>query len=113
MSLTLLERPNEAPSQTRLAVVDCDIHLTFRSEDQIIPFLPERWREHMRTYRRHVRQGLHGTLTHPRMQVNRTDAVTPDGGPPGSDVDFMRAHHLDPNGVEWGLLQALQPAASA
>lgn len=111
MTVTLIDRPAE--SQTRLRVVDCDIHPTFRSEAQILPFLPQRWREHMRTYRRHLRQGLQGTLTHPRMQVNRLDAVTPDGGPPGSDLGFMRQQHLDPNGVEWGLLQALQPAAHA
>ena len=113
MSLALLDRQSERPSQTRLAVVDCDIHPTFRSEKDILPYLPARWREHMLQYRRNVRQGLHGTLTHPRMQVNRVDAVTPDGGPPGSDVEFMRTHHLDTNNVEWGLLQALQPAAHA
>ena len=39
--------------------------------------------------------------------------MPPDGGPPGSDLDFMRAQHLDPNGVEYGLLQALAPAAHA
>lgn len=111
MTATTIERQNAAAVQ--LGVVDCDIHPTFRAESQILPFLPQRWREHMQTYRRNVRQGLHGTLTHPRMQVNRIDAVTPGGGPPGSDVDFMRAQHLDPNGVEWGLLQALQPAAHA
>ena len=113
MSLALLDRQSERPSQTRLSVVDCDIHPTFRSEKDILPYLPARWREHMLEYRRNVRQGLHGTLTHPRMQVNRVDAVTPDGGPPGSDVEFMRTHHLDTNNVEWGLLQALQPAAHA
>jgi uncharacterized protein len=111
MSLELLER--EKAAHSRLSVVDCDIHPIFRSESQVLPFLAAEWREHMKTYRRHVRQGLHGTLTHPRMQVNRIDAVPPNGGPPGSDLDFMRAHHLDPNGVEWGMLQALAPAAYA
>jgi uncharacterized protein len=109
---TLLQETESKP-QTRLIVVDCDIHPTMRSEMEILPYLPERWREHMKSYRRHVRQGLHGTLTHPRIAVNRLDAVTPSGGPPGSDVEFMRSHHLDANGVEWGLLQALQPSAHA
>jgi predicted TIM-barrel fold metal-dependent hydrolase len=109
---TLLEQPVTKP-KTALTVVDCDIHPTLRSELDILPFLATRWHDHLKTYRRHVRQGLHGTLTHPRMQVNRIDAVPPDGGPPGSDVDFMRSHHLDANGVEWGLLQSLSPAAHA
>ena len=109
---TLLEPLPPLP-KTRLSVVDCDIHPTLTSEAEFLPYLPARWREHMQTYRRHVRQGLHGTLTHPRMQVNRIDAVPTKGGPPGSDVNFMRTHHLDQNGVEWGLLQALQPSGSA
>jgi uncharacterized protein len=111
MTDAVLDRPRDAA--TRLSVVDCDIHPTLRAESDILPFLPQRWREHMKEYRRHVRQGLHGSLTHPRMQVNRIDAVPPSGGPPGSDVAFMREQHLDPNGVEWGLLQALQPAGHA
>jgi predicted TIM-barrel fold metal-dependent hydrolase len=112
MSLSMLAAEKAKPN-TRLSVVDCDIHPVLRSDLEILPYLPERWRDHLKTYRRHLRQGLHGTLTHMRMQVNRLDAVTPDGGPPGSDVDFMRSHHLDQNGVEWGLLQSLQPAAHA
>jgi hypothetical protein len=111
MTTTVLERNSEAP--TRLMVVDCDIHPTMRSEAQILPFLAARWREHLKVYRRHVRQGMQGSLTHPRVQSNRIDAVPPNGGPPGSDVEFMRTHHLDANNVEYGLLQALAPAASA
>jgi uncharacterized protein len=111
MSITELDR--HATSDTRLKVVDCDIHPTLRSEKQMLPFLPSRWRDHYTTYRRNVRQGLHGTLTHPRMQVNRVDATPPGGGPPGSDLDFMRSQHLDLNNIEWGLLQALQPSGAA
>src|SRR5580658_1609075 len=33
----------------------------------------------------------------------------PSGGPPGSDLEFMRTQHLDPNGVELGVLQTLFP----
>lgn len=111
MTAAVLDRQSDA--RDRLMVVDCDIHPVLRSESELLPFLPARWRDHLKTYRRHLRQGLHGTLTHPRVQANRIDAVPPTGGPPGSDVHFMRTHHLDANDVEYGLLQALQPAAAA
>ena len=45
MSIELLERERQAKG--RLAVVDCDIHPIFRSESQILPFLPARWREQL------------------------------------------------------------------
>ena len=42
-------RARAAMPQSRLSVVDCDIHPILRSESQILPFLPARWREHMQT----------------------------------------------------------------
>ena len=101
--MSVLLEPLPPLPKTQLSVVDCDIHPTLTSEAEFLPYLPARWREHMQTYRRHVRQGLHGTLTHPRMQVNRLDAVPTKGGPPGSDVNFMQhASPLDQNGVQSG-----------
>jgi uncharacterized protein len=41
--------------------------------------------------------------------VARADAWPPGGGLPGSDLEFMRAQHLDANGVEYGVLQPLRP----
>jgi hypothetical protein len=95
--------------QQRLAIVDCDIHPTHKSPAALVPYLPARWVEHARTFGAHVRQGLVGQLTHPRMQAagQRADAYPPDGGPPGSDLPMMQKQHLDPNGVEIGMLVAL------
>src|SRR5204862_541978 len=39
--------------------------------------------------------------------IARRDAWPPTGGPPGSDLDFMRKQHLDPLDVEYGILQVL------
>ena len=96
-----------AASQT-LAIVDCDIHPAYRTPADLHPFLPARWREHMTTFGEHLRQGLSGQLAWPRMMASgmRVDAF-PEQGPPGSDLALMRAQHLDPNGVEYGMLMQL------
>src|SRR5262249_61913075 len=39
--------------------------------------------------------------------ICRRDAWPATGGPPGSDLAFMRKQHLDPLDVEFGILQVL------
>jgi len=58
--------------------------------------------------RRAFAQGLSGQLAWPRMTASglRVDAF-PEEGPPGSDLELMRRQHLDPNGVEVGMLMQL------
>jgi uncharacterized protein len=109
MSQTLVEAPEAGQAKT--GIVDCDIHPSFRSPAELSPFLPERWQAHWREYGAHLRQGLSSTLAHPRMTpaVARADAWPPNGGPPGSDLDFMRSHHLDAYGIEHGMLMCLRP----
>ena len=109
MSTTVLERQVEA--QTTLRIVDCDLHPTMQTLSDLNPWLSERWRRHVSTYGEHVRQGLQKTLMHPRIApaVARADAWPPGGGLPGSHLPFMQEQHLDPNGVEFAVLQPLRP----
>jgi hypothetical protein len=97
-----------ATSASKLKIVDCDIHPAFKKPSDLYPFLPARWREHMITFGEHLRQGLSGQLAWPRMTASglRVDAF-PEDGPPGSDLELMRRQHLDPNGVEIGMLMQL------
>jgi predicted TIM-barrel fold metal-dependent hydrolase len=113
MSTEVLERQPEP--QTRLSVIDCDIHPTMRALADLYPYMTKRWREHLDTYGLFVRQGLGKTLSHPRMQpaVSRVDAWPPGGGLPGSDLPFMQEQHLDPNGVAYGMLQPLAPGSGS
>ena len=49
-------------------------------------------------------------VPYPRMTAgngSRLDAFPPTGGPPGSDLTFMRQQLLDPLGIEYGMLQPL------
>jgi predicted TIM-barrel fold metal-dependent hydrolase len=99
----------EPGAAQRLMVVDCDIHPTYRTPAELHPFMSRRWREHMAAYGPFFRQGLAGQLPFPRMMAGgmRADSFPEDGSPPGADLELMRRQHLDPNGVEAGLLIAL------
>ena len=98
----------ETRAVQKFSFVDGDIHPAFRKLSDLYPFLPDRWREHMQTFGEHWRQGVSGQLAYPRMMASgmRVDAF-PEDGPPGSDLELMRKQHLDPNGVEIGMLVAL------
>src|SRR4030088_392383 len=80
MNITVRQRT----ASQRLTIVDCDIHPAFGSPAELHPFLPARWPQHMTTFG--------------------------EQGPPGSDLDLMRAQHLDANGVEVGMLMPLSRA---
>jgi predicted TIM-barrel fold metal-dependent hydrolase len=106
----LLERRPQAG--VPLGIIDCDIHPSLRTPRDLDPFLSARWRKHVAEY---------GTLghgpyamrnTYPRFMPNtaRRDAWPPNGAPPGSDLDFMRSHHLDPHDIAFGVLEPLMPS---
>ena len=107
---TVLERsvPNpghaEAERTPRLSIIDCDIHNVL-SPGSLDPYLSDRWRRHQRTFggRRHTGdvypKGSPGAA--------RTDAQPPSGLAAGADLGFMQRQHLDPMGVEYGVLNCL------
>src|ERR1700730_10907239 len=108
----VIDRPmleQEASAKSRLRIIDCDIHPSLHSRADLNAFLPKRWQEHMKTYGDHLRTPYIGTTPYPRSSplIARRDAWPPTGGPPGSDLAFMRKQHLDPLDVEFGILQVL------
>ncbi len=109
MSIEVQERPKKA--ETKLSVIDVDIHPMFKTPDALDPYLPARWREHMREYGQIHRQPYVGGSVYPKAApaLSRRDSWPPNGGPPGSDLQFMREQHLDPNNIEFGVLQLLYP----
>ena len=94
-------------------VVDCDIHPTLPSPRVLDKYLPERWRDYYQQFGLFLREPFLGSSPYPKATPNlaRLDSWPPNGGPPGSDLDFMRRQHLDPNDVEFGILQLLSPNA--
>jgi predicted TIM-barrel fold metal-dependent hydrolase len=108
----VIDRPTleqEATANSRLRIIDCDVHPSLHARSDLNPFLSRRWQEHLKTYGDHLRTPYIGTTPYPRSSplIARRDAWPPTGGPPGSDLDFMRKQHLDPLDVEFGILQVL------
>ena len=99
---------NSAPA--KLGIIDCDIHpvaqVEGRSQAVHVRALVEALR--------HVRQlGAPAAFDLPALSAHaagtaRRDAWPPDGGPPASDLDFMRKQHLDANNITHGILHPLR-----
>ena len=109
MSSTAPSLEQETPPAAGSRIIDCDVHPSLHSRADLNPFLSKRWQEHMKTYGDHLRTPYIGTTPYPRSSplIARRDAWPPTGGPPGSDLAFMRKQHLDPLDIEFGILQVL------
>src|SRR5436305_13798860 len=107
--VTTTASPETRSRQSKLAVIDCDIHPALKSPKALHPYLSERWRRHRDTI---GDRGFAGSY-YPRANPNaaRTDAWPPNGLPPGSDLDFMRYQLLDAWDMDFGVLQPLLGAA--
>src|ERR1044072_3139951 len=108
----VIDRPilaEEVAAHSRLRIIDCYVHPSIHAHSDLDQFLPKRWQQHLRTYGSHLRTPYIGTTPYPRSSplIARRDAWPPTGGPPGSDLDFMRKQYLDPLNVEFGILQVL------
>ena len=102
-------------AEPAVGIIDCDIHPTLKSPTALDPYLSRQWRQHLATYGGSG-HGPHATAgAYPLYAPNtsRRDAWPPGGGLPGSDLDFMRRQHLDPNHVVHGVLLPLFGAGSS
>jgi hypothetical protein len=106
-----VQAPNPEFRQTqKTLLVDCDVHPRLRSPDQLKPYMSERWWNHFQTYGARKRNGVMKGHPYPKSgpsDGSRRDAWPPAGGPPGSDLDFMRQQHLDLYGVDYGIINPL------
>ncbi len=100
---------------SKLAIADCDLHLGPAGLHELNPWLARRWQDHIATFGANHRTGLmNGLPNYPKAQpaAARRDAWAPSGRPPGTDLDFTRAQHLDPNNVVLGLVNPPTPSNS-
>ena len=104
MSNTQLDARRRADRSPRFSIIDCDIHNVI-SPGSLDPYLPNRWLQHQRTYG--SRQ--HSGAVYPKGSPGaaRADASPPSGLAAGADLGFMQEQHLDPMGVEFGVLNCL------
>ena len=90
------------------AIVDCDIHTAPANDQVLYKYLPQRWQEYHSTIGNRGHTG--GIYTRAVPNAARHDAWPPNGGPPGSDLDFLRAQLLDHWQLEYGILNPLYGA---
>ena len=110
VGIEVRDRPaSRADAVSKPAIADGDIH-PYPKDKALYQFLEPRWQRHLQTYGKRQRQGFLGGPAYPKGQPDaaRRDAYPADGGKPGSDLDFMRAQHLDPNNVQLGILNPLR-----
>ena len=89
-------------------IIDCDVHHTWKTADAILERLPARWREFAAGFPTHGPVRLTPAApTHPNRHGHnkRIETFPPDGSPPGSDYETLRAQLLDPLNVERAILQ--------
>lgn len=95
----------ERRRRSRVAVIDCDIHNTPPNEQALYPYLPQRWRRYHELFG--MRDFSGGRYPRANPMAARRDAWPPSGGPPGSDLAFLREQLLDAWGIEYGILNPL------
>ncbi len=94
MTMTETQRAGTRPA--RAGIIDCDVHVFPRSLDEFRQYLPMPWRDR-------YSGGGRGFFSNP-IHGSRLDAKTPDGGPAGSDPDFLRKQLIDEFGIAYAIL---------
>ena len=96
---------------SKIGIADCDIHHSPRDFKMLYAYLEPRWRAHIDQFGVRARQGNYSGPQYPKSQpdASRRDAWPPVGGRPGSDLAFMRSHHLDAHGITLGVLAMIRP----
>jgi predicted TIM-barrel fold metal-dependent hydrolase len=90
--------------RARVGLIDCDIHNT-PAPEALLSYLPRRWRDYHQRFGRPGYPGAYYPKASPR--AARTDSWPPTGGPPGSDLAFLRAQLLDAWPIVYGILNTL------
>ena len=86
------------------ALIDCDVHVAVPNVEALFPYLPRYWVEHVQ---QSVFKGAAANYYPPRSPVAALPGSAPEGGPPGSRLDLLRAQALDPLGVEVAIANCL------
>jgi predicted TIM-barrel fold metal-dependent hydrolase len=95
-------------AESRLDLIDVDIHPYPRNRAELYQYLPKAWREHAETYGPRGSQPFLGTLHIPRVQQSRLDSM-PEVGPAGSDLKLVQEQLLDFYDIKYGILQPFGP----
>src|SRR4029079_5724941 len=91
--------------------IDCDVHPAVPSTTALLPYLDDYWRDQIVT--RHIHKTSFHLQSYP---PNSPLSCRPDwrvqAGPPGSDLDLLRAQALDAFGTRVAICNTLHGAIS-
>ena len=110
MNVTVIDRQADTSSQTKLGIVDCDVHPYTKTPADLDQFLSERWRKHRQSIGGRSRAPFSNAPNYPRMSPftgMRMDSYPKDGTHPGSDLEMMQEQLLDLFNVSYGLMMPL------
>jgi predicted TIM-barrel fold metal-dependent hydrolase len=98
-------------------IIDSDVHNSWTSESELIPYLAPEWREFIKRdeYPRPMpMSGPRLSFSHPRGGVNcRLETFPADGGAPGSDYTMLKEQLLDKDGITCAVLATATAASNA
>lgn len=78
-------------------MIDCDVHPSPRSVEEIKQYMPMPWRD------RYTKGGSRDFFSNP-VHAHRLDSAPPNGGPAGSDPAFLREQLTDAYGIAHAVL---------
>jgi predicted TIM-barrel fold metal-dependent hydrolase len=98
MSEATIEAQADTAGAPRTGIVDTDVHVFPRSDDEIRSRMAQPWRD------RYQRMSRPFYWPVPPITGNRIDSNPPGGGSPGSDPDFLRKQLIDEYGISYAVL---------
>ena len=104
-------RASRTDADADIKVIDCDVHPSLPGGlATLFPLMPKSWVERFKLKGGHlaVAAPLGFRFEHPVGSAARHDARTPNGGPPGSDPEYLRRDLLDTHGISTAVLTSLQ-----
>ncbi len=109
MSIDLAERHRTSEGPITTGFVDCDIHISLPSIKALFLICPNSGAPISKHLAPRMRHGLVKGVTYAKSAPNasRRDAWPPNGGPPGSDLAFMREQYLDRYDVRCAMMNPL------
>jgi hypothetical protein len=102
-----------AKHRTTTGLIDCDVHPYLSSLNELIPYMDEslQRRINIGRFEKNILKNMNaGAFDFPKARysnpnyVLRLDAITPSGGVPGSDPEFLKKDLFDRFNTTYGIL---------
>jgi uncharacterized protein len=105
MTETLIPGTQPASTSSKVGIIDMDVHPALNPfKPEMLAYLPKKWQDYVRDHGFMRGAGPGGERPRHREYAHRWDAVTPDGGEPGSNQAFAAEQLLDKYGITAGVL---------